>query len=228
MKDGAMLKTTLRISLILAIFAFSGQAIAQEATKSNDNKTEAPAPDMTSYNQAVEKAQLAIKELATPLKGENQKHFYVLYTNYNIISAVKSVRRDVGNAIKACGEANPSLKIDMDTRHDTWKTEIGKVLDEAESNLGNMIKAQDYAPAEKIKGIFGLLDEARTEMDKQIDKVPVTTPEACTYLKDKMGETQENLTRLLRETLVSVGKAFPPDAPPSSKDSAANSKPEKQ
>lgn len=190
----------------------AGKAPAADA---NTTPAQAPAVDPEAvkkqerYSKAAQAAYDAVKDIGKGLKEDDAKHFYMIYQNYNMIGTVKMVQGDVGNAINACGTANPDKKADMDARYKTWGAAIDDVVKDAEANVNNMIAAQDYAPPTKIRDAFKKIDDARAITNSYVDKKPVTSPEACDYLMKKMDETQDNLVKLLRSTLVSVGKAFP-------------------
>lgn len=137
--------------------------------------------------------------------GKNEKkHFMAIYGSYNLISVVNIVRKDVEAAIDKCAEKNPNMKDVLKARYKEWDAALDPVMDEAEGNLDNMIKVQDYAKKSDIEDFFEFLDEQREAKTEDIDKVPVTTPEACEDLRAAMDKTQENLIRLLTSTLVSV------------------------
>lgn len=134
----------------------------------------------------------------------DKRHFGVMYGNYNMVKVVETVRGSVDSAVKACGEKNPDMKEPLDTRFGKWKAAVEPVLKEAEVNINNMTFAQSYAPPEKIKEMFKLVDDTRAEQDSKVDKVPVTTPEACDFLLKQMDETQDNMVKLLNATLISL------------------------
>lgn len=161
------------------------------------------------YRKISARAQEAMNGIGKDLKPADAKHFYMMYQNYNLIETVKAVKSDVTDAVKKCGEVNPDMKDDLNRRFSVWDKEVGGVLDEADGNVKNMLMAQDYADPKKIRKVFDILDEARTLTRDTIHRTPVTTKEACTYLGDKMGQTRENLVRLLQTTLISFGSTYP-------------------
>jgi len=148
-----------------------------------------------------------IKALANKLNPDDQKHFYLIYSDSNIISTVKMVRGDVNNAVNACGKSNADLKPELDKHFTDWKSKVDPVVKESEANLNNMIIAQTYAPPEKIKAILKKLDDVRAKTAAQVEKKPVTTKDACQYLESKLDSTQDSLTAALRSTLISFGRA---------------------
>ncbi len=150
-----------------------------------------------------------LASISKDLDKKRQQHFYLTYNNYNLIKTVKIVQEDVSDAVDACSEKNSDMEAKMRRRFATWNTAIGPIIEEAEGNLNNMILAQDYAPSEDINALFEEIDKSRTSINNQIQKIPVTTPEACQYLHDKMDETQENMVKLLRRTLVTFPQNFP-------------------
>ena len=151
-------------------------------------------------NEVVAAAEDFIKDLDEPSK----RHFTVLYGNYNLITVVEEVEDGIDLAVDACSEANPDMKEALESRFDEWKDAVRPVIKEADAHIGNMILAQDYSKPRKIRKFFKLIDKARKEKSKDVKKMPVTTPEACQSLLEKMNETQGNMTKLLRMTLLSL------------------------
>lgn len=184
--------------------------IAPQAGTPESGMDEATQKKIAEFRKASDKAYAAIKDIGETLKGDDAKHFYMTYSNYNLIGTAKMVRSDVANAIKQCGTSNPDMKTALDESFKTWSGAIDPVLKEADANIGNMIIAQDYAAPDTIRKAFKTLDETREITSQHADKVPVTTADACQHLLGKMDETQDNLVTLLRGTLVSFGRANPP------------------
>lgn len=138
-----------------------------------------------------------------------QKHFFMAYTNYNLIQTVKTVQSHVGNAIDECSETNPDMENNLRARYGQWNDAVNPVINDAEIHLNNMILAQEYASPEEIQEIFAQVDTTREQTQSEIEKIPVTTPEACTYLLEKMDETQDNMISLLKNALLSFSQVFP-------------------
>ncbi len=146
----------------------------------------------------------ASEEFMKDLDETAQRHFSVLQGNYNLIKVVETVRDSVDEAVDGCGDANPDLKEPLDTRFDEWKDAIKPVMKEADANVKNMILAQEYAKPKDIRKFLKLIDKARKNHEKGVEKVPVVTPEACQSLLEKMDDTQANMVKLLKATLVSL------------------------
>jgi len=185
---------TIRISsmflMIGLCLGFAGYAGAQQ-----------PDEEILNLRQSTEELR---EEIMKGLDKDQQTHFMRAYTFYNIVGTVNLVERDVGKAIKACGEANPEMKDKLDARFANWRGEVDPIISEASAKVDNMIAVQDYADKTMVKTLFSQLDNMRIKIDKQIDKIPVSTPEACEYLHEKMDETQERMVTLLRGTLIST------------------------
>lgn len=144
----------------------------------------------------------------------NRYHFFMIYNHHNLIATVKEVRKDVSEAIKACGENNPDLKDALADRFEAWKEMIDPKLEEAQGQVNNMIIAQDYAQESEITDILNASDAVRTYTKNAYEKVPVTSREACTYLLNKMDETESDMISLLNSTLISVPEkmmSLPPE-----------------
>ncbi len=185
----------------------------EEAPKEEEKKAETAEEkipkEIQDHQKASEEVFKLTKTIAESLGPEEQKHFFVLYNNYNLIGTVKMVKEDVGNAVKSCGENNPDMKEGLDKRFTEWDAAVSPVIKDADANITNMVAAQDYAKSADIKKIFKGLDKTRKMANKQIDKTPVTTKDACEYLQEKMTDTQENFIRLLQSTLMSVPQLLP-------------------
>ncbi|MFK7839502.1 MAG: hypothetical protein AB8B83_04155 [Bdellovibrionales bacterium] len=144
------------------------------------------------------------KDFDTPSK----QHFQAVYSSHNLIQVVEGVREQVALAVEKCGEANPDIKDAIDARYDSWDGALKPIIKDAEANVENMILAQDYAKKRDLKNVLKFVDDARESKDGDIEKFPVTTPKACDYLRVKMDETEETLSRLLESTLVSLPSAL--------------------
>ena len=174
-------------------------------------QADAPKKDVVPSQQAVkDSTQLheAIDALIKDTSEANQKHFMALYHTHNILSVVKTVRHDVGNAVKACAEKNEDLAEKLTTRFEDWKDAVAPVLIEAEGNINNMIIAQDYAAPQDITGALNLANKVRAKGEASVNKVPVSNKEACEKLYKTMKETQDKVVTLMKETLVSVPHAL--------------------
>ncbi|MCK6418602.1 MAG: hypothetical protein L6Q57_06670 [Alphaproteobacteria bacterium] len=193
--------------LILVLFALVLYALPCYAEEKN-----APVLSDEEVKKSIESAQdkthTLIEKIIDGKSEENKKHFFMAYTVFNLLETVKMVKGDVNNAILSCADKNPAMKDRLQTRYKTWKAATDKPMKEAQANLDNMLVAQDYAKQEDIKTVFKTLNETREITKSQMVKEPVTTPEACEFLYQKMDETQENLVTLINSTLVSVPQAY--------------------
>lgn len=152
-----------------------------------------------------------IQELTEGFDELSEQHFYALYGSYNMIKVVEDVRDQVKNGVEKCIEVNPDMKDALDARYEQWDEALEPIIKDANANVDNMIAAQDYTKPRKIRKLLKHTDKMREDKNRNLQKFPVTTPEACEYLRAKMDETQENLTSLLQSTLVSLPKAMTQD-----------------
>jgi hypothetical protein len=170
-----------------------------EAKKAEEEKSDLSKEDQAKMDALTTK----VADLIKTLDLNQIQHFTVIYANYNIVSLVKAVEADVGNAVKACGDNNPAMKDKMSERFKEWEKSVTQPITEAEANINNMVIAQTYISQQEVKNIFALVDETRAKNSSQFEKVPVTTPEACEYMLGKMDETQKSMVQMLQSTLVS-------------------------
>lgn len=194
--------------LIIAALIFGFVVLPAHAA---ENK-KAPVLSDEEVKKSVERAQDKTNDLIQGIvdgqSEANKKHFFMAYTVFNLLETVKMVGNDVNNAVQSCADKNRAMKDKLQTRYKTWKTATDKPMKEAQANLDAMVVAQDYAKQEDIRRVFKTLNETREITKSQMAKEPVTTPEACEFLYQKMDETQENLVTLINSTLVSVPQAY--------------------
>ncbi len=183
------------------------QPAQEEAQEEKTAKDEAD-PLLEAQEEAIKKTYSMLTEMMENIGPQEQQHFYMAYNNYNLIETVKIVQKDVSSAIDGCGENNPDMKVALKERFTAWNDAVNPVLEEASGHLDNMVVAQDYAKPDNIRKIFDSLDETRKRTDARIDKIPVTTKEACEFLLGKMDETQDSMVSLLSSTLVSMPQTF--------------------
>lgn len=170
-----------------------------------------PQPDAGKISQAEQEASQKAQSLNTKLldivgklDDQSKKHFFLIYHNHNLISTVKTVRADVSNAIEACSKKNPMMETSLKKRFTAWNNAVSEQLSTAEAYRDNMIIAQAYHDPGAIKNLLSDADTLRGETNQRMEKIPVTSKEACEYLLNKMDETQETMSALLQSTLVNL------------------------
>jgi len=160
-----------------------------------------PSPELAKLNKEL-------REMTIDLKKNDRRHFFMIYNNHNMISTVKYVRDQVSAAIDACSETNPDMEQALRDRYKIWTDAVNEGIKDAEAQRDNMVIAQDYTKASDIRGILRQADGIRDETNDAVESVPVTTPEACEYLLNKMDETQANMLAILRAALVTLPQAI--------------------
>ena len=161
---------------------------------------EDPADPVKAQNEAL---QSRVAGLMQTLTADQARHFMVMYANYNIYSMVQAVRADIGRAVEACAENNADMADTLHNKFDTWKKSVGDTMEEADANIQNLALAQTYIPESDLKALFKQVDDVRALNSSRFEKIPVTTPEACEFMLSKMDETQDNMNKMLRATLIS-------------------------
>lgn len=156
----------------------------------------------------AEKLYEDLKKIVGDLDEQNQRHFLAIYSTYATIAAVKTVEQDVGQAVDACAKANADMKDVMKDRYKKWQQSIKPVLDRASVQVDNMVVSQDYEKPKAIRDFLKRVDDVRKKTSESLSKVPVTTPDACQYLHDKMDDTEKTLNTLLEETLIAIPRTI--------------------
>jgi len=144
----------------------------------------------------------AENKLIDPLNEKDKETVLIMRNKYSYIRATRVVSRDVGNAVKSCGDKNPDIKGKMDARYKQWRSAIDPILDTAQKQLNKDIDAQKVVDADDLRDVLELHDEAYEAAEKQITKTPVTTKEACEGTLASMDRTEDNLIAILQQTLL--------------------------
>jgi hypothetical protein len=111
------------------------------------------------------------------------------------------VQASVKKAVEACAAKNPDIKDRIRSRFDDWKLAIRPTLKKAESKLEKMILLQSFGKPSEVRSYLKLFDEAVAARDAAIKSAPITEKAECERLIRKMDETEQNLIKLLTESL---------------------------
>jgi len=140
--------------------------------------------------------------MLAPLTDDQKESVFILRNKHSIIRVIGVVERDIGHAIKACGEKNPDIKDKMDARFTQWKGAVLPIVETARKNLDKDINAQSIVKPEEFKKVMKLNDKAFEFSDSQTIKTPVSEKAACEDLLVSMDDTEDQMIALLRETLL--------------------------
>lgn len=187
--------------LCSALIGFSLMATPAFAQKKEPEKA-APVAKEETQSPALKKWIDAENALIDPLSDKDKESFLILRNKYSIIRVIKVVERDVGSAVKSCGEKNKDMKEEMDGRFKQWKDAVNPILATAKKQLDKDLDAQKIVDAKKAKEVLKLNDAAYEEGEKAIVKTPVTTKEACEGLLASMDRTEDDMVKLLQQTLL--------------------------
>lgn len=198
---------------IFSLFALCSLVFAPiEVVRAQDVAAEAAATDQEPEYDGREALLKKQRELMrsqltsamTSLEKDDLNHFMVVYANYTIYSMVKQVRGDLSSAVKGCVENNPKMADEINARFEKWDSKIGLGMENSKANIDNLVLAQSYKPQAEFQEIFSTLDASRMgEGLDNVNKIPVTTPEACGYMLSKMDETEERMSTMLSSTMMS-------------------------
>ena len=158
----------------------------EEQIEDAQAEVETKTPGLREPSPKLKELNDSLREMTINLDTNNRRHFFMIYNNHNMISTVKHVRDQVSNAIDACSENNPDMEQALRDRFELWTTAVNDKMTDAEAQRDNMIIAQDYTKPSEIRSILRQSDEIRDETNDAMEGVPVTTPEACEYLLNKI------------------------------------------
>lgn len=140
--------------------------------------------------------------LLDTLPKQNKDVFFVLRNKHGVMRSIKMVQRDVKNAVDACGKENADLKAPMRARYKDWEKAVNPILKEADKFLKTELKQQEAFHVSDYRHIMKLNDKAYEFSESQIQKTPVTSPEACQGLLESMDSTEDKLVSLLQTILL--------------------------
>ena len=153
-------------------------------------------------NNPVLKWVAAEQDLIKDLSEEDKTIYFLLRNKASVLRAVRVVRRDVGKAVEACGEANPNLQDPMQTRFSDWKNAVEPILEMASDFVKAEVKDITVVKPKAFRKIMAMNDKAFNYQDGLIEKEIVTTEGACKDLVESMDRTEDDLVRLLQHTLL--------------------------
>lgn len=193
---------------VFAAFAFVSPAFAADEKKAPEKSAvENPAAEKSVAAEDAKPTPLkkwidAENALIDPLAPKDKESFFILRNKYAVHRVIKIVERDVGNAVTSCGKNNPDIKEKMDARFKQWTNAVDPILVTAKKQLDKEIDTQTLVDVKAARNVLKLNDDAYEFGEKQITKQPVTTKEACEDLVASMDRTEDDMVKLLQETLL--------------------------
>ena len=186
--------------LFLSVFASAGVYAqdVEKAAQENKKKVEEEIKTHTPVTEWISSENALLKRLPE----QNQQIFFILRNKHSVIRAVETVKRDVGNAVKACSENNKGMADKMNKRFNQWTGVIDPILSDAKKFLEVELREQEAFHVPDYRHITDLNDKAYKFSESQVKKTPVTTPKACQGLLDSMDRTEEELINILQDALL--------------------------
>lgn len=194
---------------VLMMAILMGSVMVAPAFAADDSKPAAsapnPAPVATPEKAKDDNAVTRLDEATTAITKDLDKNqllqFRAIETSYRTIRAVEDVQLSVSNAVSACGKKNPDMKEAMDKRLMDWKGALRPVIKNGRDRLDKMVLLQGFNRPSVVRNYLKMFDEAILYRNQGIKSVPVTEKEQCQKLTDNMDKTQDNLIKLLTDTL---------------------------
>ncbi|MBU0859706.1 MAG: hypothetical protein KJ667_07190 [Alphaproteobacteria bacterium] len=194
----------MRMALILAaVMVMAGTAQAGSGAAPAETPKDPVLKELRSAeNPHIKIIEEKARGLVTPLSQPQMQDLYKLREGYGLIRSVEIVQRDIGQAVKFCGEDNPDLKKAMDERYKSWNEHVDPVLKERMSVLQAAVDAQTFASPAKIRDYFKALDNAAAYAESKFDKRIVTTPDACKSLRESMDDSEKDVADIMKDLKV--------------------------
>lgn len=209
-----MKRTLLLFTAILALAAVpaAAQDKAKETPKQETAK-DAPAPAEKSvsvlkkeqapkHGGPVQKWLDAENALIDPLSARDKESFLLLREKYSIIKTIGIAEGDIGEAVKSCGKANPEMKDNMEDRFKQWQNAVNPIIDTAKKQFDKDLAAQKIVNVKEAKNVLKLQDEAYAHNEKMTTKQYSTQKEHCEALLTSMDQTEDQMIKLLEQTLL--------------------------
>jgi hypothetical protein len=133
------------------------------------------------------------------LGEDDLEALYHIRESFGITRSVSVVFDMVSKTASICSEENPGIKERMAGRLEEWQGAVKAVLDESEEKIQLAIDNQKFIDPAEIRDYLRLIKAAADFTNSQIEKIPVTTEEACKGLLASMDDTEENLLRIMKE-----------------------------
>lgn len=177
-------------------------AFAKEDVKALAEENKKKVEDEIKKDTPITEWMSSENALLKRLPKQNQESFFILRNKHSMMRAVEMVRRDIGQAVKACSKENKDMKKDMNARFDQWKNAVNPILKEAKNFLELELKEQTAFHVQDYRHVMALNDKAYKFSESKIKKTPVTTKEACQGLLESMDRTEDNLINILQDVLL--------------------------
>lgn len=186
------------LPLVIAVLMLAVPAAAQEVKKEPTSEASA-AQEQTPVTEWLAAETAVVDGLADQAAKET---YFILRNKYGLIRAVRVVKRDVGNAVQACGQQNPEIQDKMTQRFKDWTNAVDPVLKTAEGYLKQEIDTQSVVSADTFRDMLKLNDKAFNFQESKIEKRPVTELTACEKLLASMDRTETEMISLMQQTLL--------------------------
>jgi len=183
------------ILVLLTIFIPLNAIAAEEV---GDKKAQEAIESKRIENPHVKDLQEKAASLTSSLSKEEAADLVLLRENFGIVRSIQIARDSVKEAVGLCSKANPDLSAPINKRFDSWNGELGDELDSQEAKINNSINKENFKDPKSIKVYFKLIDDVANFANDNLEKNIVTSVDACTNLMNSMDETQETITKLLK------------------------------
>lgn len=187
-------------------------SVEAEKKQKSEKKIDLKAPKKVEAQSAKAGPTGALKEwmdaenkLIDPLSEKDRESVFILRNKHSMMEATRIVEGDIENAVKSCGKNNPDMKDKMNARFKQWQAAVNPILDAAKKQLKKDIEAQKIVDADDLEDVLDLQSDAYEDAEKKTVKQPVTTKEACEGLLASMDRTEDNMIRILQQTLLPEG-----------------------
>ena len=149
----------------------------------------------------LEKLDAATKDMLKGLDENKAKQFSAISNSYGVIRSVEDVQQTISRAVESCGVANPDLDKPMSDRFESWKEAVRPVMKKARTKLDKMVLLQSFTQPSQVRAYLKKFDDAIVYRNQKLKPTPIHTVADCKKLQSSMDSTQDNLVRLITESL---------------------------
>ena len=149
----------------------------------------------------LEKLDVATKDILKGLDENQAKQFSAISNSYSVIRSVEDVQQSISVAVESCGVANPDLNQSISDRFESWKEAVRPVMKKARTKLDKMVLLQSFTQPSQLRAYLKKFDDAIIFRNQKLKPTPIHAMEDCKRLQASMDDTQNNLVRLITESL---------------------------
>jgi hypothetical protein len=157
------------------------------------------AQETAAKKQTPKEEKPTFENLVTGLSEPDQLEILHIKDAFSMILTMEMVRKDVENAINACGQHNPHLKQTFDDGYFQWIQSVTPAVADLSTAITFKIDDQRLVDPDRIRDYLAVLQKDGAVYEKKIKKNPIQDEKACLKLYEGLPKTAETLVHNLHK-----------------------------